>query len=51
MLEDRQVAARIPVHDPQRAKSFYAEKLGHEPSVEMPGVLLYRCGEGEFSLF
>jgi hypothetical protein len=51
ILEDRQLAARIPVHDPQRAKSVYAEKLGHEPSVEMPESLLYRCGEGEFALF
>jgi len=51
MLEDGKVAARIPVQDLQWARSFYAEKLGLEPSVEMPGGLLYRCGEGEFALF
>jgi catechol 2,3-dioxygenase-like lactoylglutathione lyase family enzyme len=51
MLEDSKVAARIPVQDLQRAKSFYAEKLGLEPSEERPGGLLYRCGEGEFALF
>ena len=51
MLEDGKVAARIPVQDLQRARSFYAEKLGLEPGEERPGGLLYRCGEGEFVLF
>ena len=51
MFEDSKVAARIPVQDLQRARSFYAEKLGLEPSEQRPGGLLYRCGEGEFVLF
>ena len=51
MFEDSKVAARIPAQDLQRAKAFYAEKLGLEPSEERPGGLLYRCGEGEFVLF
>ena len=51
MFEDSKVAARISVQDLQRARSFYAEKLGLEPSVERPGDLLYRCGEREFVLF
>jgi catechol 2,3-dioxygenase-like lactoylglutathione lyase family enzyme len=51
MLEDGKVAARIPVQDLQRAKSFYAEKLGLKPSEERPGGLLYRCVNGEFALF
>ena len=51
MLKDGKVATRIPVQDLQRARAFYAEKLGLEPSVELPGGLLYRCGEGEFVLF
>jgi catechol 2,3-dioxygenase-like lactoylglutathione lyase family enzyme len=51
MLKDGKVATRIPVQDLQRAKAFYAEKLGLEPSEERPGGLLYRCGEGEFALF
>ena len=51
MLEDSKVAARIPAQDLQRAKAFYAEKLGLEPSEERPGGLLYRCGNGEFALF
>ena len=51
MLEDGKVVARIPVRDLRRARSFYAEKLGLQPSEERPGGLLYRCGEGEFALF
>ncbi len=51
MLEASKVAARIPVQDLQRARTFYAEKLGLEPSEERPGGLLYRCGEGQFALF
>jgi catechol 2,3-dioxygenase-like lactoylglutathione lyase family enzyme len=51
MLEDSKVATRIPVQDLQRARAFYAEKLGLEPSEERPGGLLYRCGEGKFALF
>src|SRR5919107_1756792 len=47
MLEDTKVAARIPVQDLQRARLFYAEKLGLEPSEERLGGLLYRCGEWE----
>ena len=51
MLEASKIAARIPVQDLQRARAFYAEKLGLEPSEERPGGLLYRCDEGEFALF
>jgi hypothetical protein len=47
VLEDSKVAARIPVQDLPRAKSFYPEKPGLEPSEERLGGLLYRCGEGE----
>ena len=51
MLKDGKVAARIPAQDLQRARLFYAQKLGLEPSEERPGGLLYRCDEGEFVLF
>jgi catechol 2,3-dioxygenase-like lactoylglutathione lyase family enzyme len=51
MLEDCDVAARIPVRDLSRARRFYAEKLGLEPVEERPGGLLYRCGRGAFALF
>jgi catechol 2,3-dioxygenase-like lactoylglutathione lyase family enzyme len=51
MLGDSRVAARLPVRDLERAKSFYADKLGLKPSEQRPGGLRYRCADGEFSLF
>ena len=51
MLKDARVATRIPVRDLNRAREFYADKLGLEPAEERPGGLLYRCGKGEFALF
>jgi catechol 2,3-dioxygenase-like lactoylglutathione lyase family enzyme len=51
MLNDGGVAARVPAQDLERARAFYAEKLGLEPSEERPGGLLYRCARGEFALF
>jgi catechol 2,3-dioxygenase-like lactoylglutathione lyase family enzyme len=51
MLESARVAARLPAQDLQRARAFYAEKLGLEPAEGRPGGLLYRLADGEFSLF
>jgi catechol 2,3-dioxygenase-like lactoylglutathione lyase family enzyme len=44
-------AARLPAQDLDRARAFYAEKLGLEPADERPGGLLYRVGTCEFALF
>jgi len=51
MLESGRVAARLPAQDLERARAFYAEKLGLEPSEERTGGLLYRCSRGEFAVF
>ena len=51
MLKPRSVATRLPAQDLNRARAFYADKLGLEPSEERPGGLLYRCAGGEFALF
>jgi catechol 2,3-dioxygenase-like lactoylglutathione lyase family enzyme len=51
MLDDGAVATRLPAQDLQRARAFYAEKLGLEPAEERLGGLLYRCASGEFALF
>lgn len=37
--------------DLERARSFYAEKLGLDPIEERPGGLRYRFRNGEFALF
>ena len=51
MLQDSDVATRLPAQDLERARKFYAEKLGLEPAEERPGGLRYQCGSGPFSLF
>jgi catechol 2,3-dioxygenase-like lactoylglutathione lyase family enzyme len=51
VLENGGVVTRLPARDLERARAFYAEKLGLEPSEERPGGLLYRCARGEFALF
>ena len=51
MLEHSDVATRLPVQDLERARLFYAEKLGLVPIEERPGGLLYRCRSGSFALF
>ena len=51
MMENAKVATRLPAQDLERARAFYAERLGLEPAEERPGGLLYRCGNTEFALF
>src|SRR5256885_2442498 len=51
MLQSSAVATRLPAQDLQRAREFYAEKLGLEPAEERPGGLVYRSARGEFALF
>ena len=51
MLQNAAVVSRIPAQDLQRARTFYADKLGLKPTEERPGGLLYRCGRGEFALY
>jgi catechol 2,3-dioxygenase-like lactoylglutathione lyase family enzyme len=51
MLSKSRVAIRLPAQDLERARVFYAEKLGLEPVEERPGGLLYRGASGEFGLF
>ena len=51
MLENSDAATRLPAQDLERARRFYAEKLGLEPAEERPGGLRYRCGNSYFVLF
>ena len=51
MLASGRVATRLPAQDLDRARSFYAEKLGLEPVEERVGGLRYVCGGCEFALF
>ena len=51
MLADGRVATRLPAQDLERARRFYAEKLGLEPVEERPGGLRYRSRDSEFVVF
>lgn len=51
MLKKGRVATRLPAQDLERARTFYSEKLGLEPTEERDGGLRYVCGGGEFALF
>ena len=51
ILAHARVATRLPAQDLERARRFYAEKLGLEPTEERPGGLLYRFENGEFALY
>ena len=51
MLSNAKVATRIPAQDLERARAFYSEKLGLEPTEERPGGLRYRLPGGEFAIF
>jgi predicted enzyme related to lactoylglutathione lyase len=47
MLNDSRVEANIPAGDLDRARAFYAEKLGLTPVDEVEGVAMaYRTGGG-----
>jgi len=51
MLDARKLAARLPAKDLERARAWYAEKLGLHPAEERPGGLRYVIGGCEFALF
>jgi catechol 2,3-dioxygenase-like lactoylglutathione lyase family enzyme len=51
LLQNGRVATRLPAQDLERARAFYAEKLGLEPVEERHGGLRYVCAAGEFALF
>jgi catechol 2,3-dioxygenase-like lactoylglutathione lyase family enzyme len=51
MWENSEVATRLPATDLDRARAFYADKLGLRPDDERPGGLLYRFGATSFALF
>jgi len=46
-----EVATRLPCQDLDRARRWYAEKLGLEPAEERPGGLRYQFGHTWFALF
>ncbi len=51
VLEVASAATRLPAQDLDRARRFYADKLGLLPVESRPGGLRYECGAGGFVLF
>jgi len=48
MLNNSEVATRLPAQNLQRARAFYADKLGLQPAEERPGerAAWFRDSEG-----
>lgn len=46
-----QAYAKLPAQDVERARAFYAEKLGLVPHGERHSHLYYRAGSADFMLF
>ena len=51
MLNDSTITANIPAADLERARRFYADKLGLTPVQENPGGLIYSSGGTYFFLY
>jgi len=50
-LDQCRIAARLPARDLDRARAWYAEKLGLHPAEARPGGLLYKVGGAKFALY
>ena len=46
-----QVYAKLPAQDVERARAFYAEKLGLEPERDLDGHMFYAVGGSQFLVF
>ena len=51
MLSDAPIHPSLAVSDLARARSWYADKLGWEPTLEPPGTLVYDVGDSAFTMF
>ena len=51
MIDIKHCAARLPAQDLERARAWYADKLGLEPVEERPGGLRYLVNGIEFALY
>jgi catechol 2,3-dioxygenase-like lactoylglutathione lyase family enzyme len=51
VLRDAGIGVRLPAQDLDRAREFYADRLGLEPAESRPGGLRYACGGDSFVIF
>src|SRR5215207_4633725 len=50
-LSDARLAARLPATDIERARRWYADKLGLDPVEKRPGGVRYVVGGAEFAIY
>ena len=50
-LSIRHIYTKLPAQDIERARAFYAEKLGIEPARELDAHLFYELAGGQFLVF
>jgi catechol 2,3-dioxygenase-like lactoylglutathione lyase family enzyme len=50
-ITDAPIHPSLAVRDLRRARTWYAEKLGWEPTRELEGLLVYEVGDSYFTLF
>ena len=51
MFSKHTIHTTIPAMNLERAKKFYAEKLGLRPEMETPGGVMYRLNGSSFTLY
>jgi catechol 2,3-dioxygenase-like lactoylglutathione lyase family enzyme len=52
MLQSGHAYAKLPASDLDRARRFYVDTLGFQPTAEGPGFLRFQCaGESSFLVF
>lgn len=51
MCNNLEARATIPARNLERARQWYADKLGFTPSGQMPGGYLYDCENSGFALY
>ena len=50
-ITDAPIHPSLAVRDLERARAWYADKLGWEPARDFPGLLVYEVGDSYFTLF
>lgn len=51
MLTDYDLHATLATSDVERAKAWYADKLGWKPTLELPGYARYEVGASQFGVY
>lgn len=50
-ITDAPIHPSLAVADLEKARAWYADRLGWDPTTELPGLLIYEVGDSFFTLF